>query len=59
MSDRPVIVWDRPKLERFKRAYKAARLQSGSDVFQFDGHEFVLDYAKYLIEYLDSELPKA
>ncbi len=66
------IAWDRAKLERFKAAYKTAalgtsvpssrlmsigRLSAESNiVFTFEGHEFVLEYAKYLIEYLESKL---
>jgi hypothetical protein len=47
------ISWTRPMLTRFKAAYKAAT----TDTFTFDGHEFVRGYAKYLIEYLEGNLP--
>lgn len=54
MSD-PEITWDRAKLERFRLAYnKARRLPTIDDVFKFEGHEFVVSYARYLIQYLDS-----
>jgi hypothetical protein len=43
------IMWDRAKLKRFRRAYKNAK----TEVFEFEGAEFVVGYAKYLIEYLD------
>ena len=49
------INWTRPMLERFKKAYADAVAQ-GLDDFIFDGNEFVTDYAKYLIEYLDGRL---
>lgn len=52
------ITWDRPKLERFKRAL-AAHFDQGGDresTFTFEGHEFVAGYAYYLIEYLSREL---
>jgi hypothetical protein len=53
MSD--TITWDRPMLERFRKAYAKAAA-SKDDVFTFDGHDFVLGYAKSLIEYLDGRL---
>lgn len=46
------ITWDRPKLKRLQRAYESAK----TDVFEFEGAEFVRGYAKYLIEYLDGIL---
>lgn len=49
------ITWDRPMLKRFKDALSDALGQS-STTFVFDGHEFVISYAKYLIEYLESRL---
>ena len=58
-KDSRVIEWDRPKLERFKKVYSAAVAQrTNDDVFEFDGHEFNIKYAKYLIEYLDSRLAR-
>ena len=53
MSEDPVIAWTRPMLERFK----VARTDAGGKNFTFDGHEFVSNYAKYLIEYLEAHLP--
>lgn len=44
-------------LRRFKEAYKKA-LDNNDEAFTFDGHEFVVAYAKYLIEYLDERLEK-
>ena len=54
MSDigRPSISWDRPKLERFKKAYDDTKGFADDYVFMFDDHQFVRSYAKYLIEYL-------
>ncbi len=70
----PSITWDRPKLEKFKLAVEKAakgsvvsskRLGETGNwkpehniIFEFDGHKFVLGYAKYLIEYLEGALPK-
>ena len=42
-------------LERFKVAQQAA-VSMNADTFVFDGHEFVVSYAKYLIEYLNEIL---
>jgi len=50
------IAWTHPMLERFKAAYAQACLNKDrTDTFYFDGHEFVIGYAKYLIEYLEGE----
>lgn len=50
---RPVIVWNKNKLARFKEAYAAA-----GEVFEFEGNEFLKAYAKYLIQYLEGKLGK-
>ena len=49
-----VINWTPKKLKRFKRAYHKAT----TETFVFEGHEFLKDYAKYLIQYLETELGK-
>jgi hypothetical protein len=49
------INWTRPMLERFKKAYEKAR-SAEQDTFEFDGNQFVVNYAKYLIQHLDSQL---
>jgi len=41
--------------ERLKTAYEAAR-QQGLDSFVFEDNEFVTNYAKYLIEYIEMKL---
>ena len=49
------VNWNRPKLDRLKLAYKAAvagQEKTGDDVFLFEGQEYVIGYARYLIEYL-------
>lgn len=69
---RKTVRWSREKLERFKVEYQQAveRKNSGDkfaeipfvdgmpglDVFNFEGNEYLIAYAKYLIEYLDSRL---
>lgn len=50
-----VVEWDKVKLEKFKAAYERAKLNPLTDVFSFDGHEFVLGYAKYLVQYLEEK----
>lgn len=47
-----VIQWDRSKLRRFKRAIAVASAR-GIDPFTWQGHDFVLGYAKYLAQYLE------
>lgn len=47
--------FDRAALERLKKAYKAAR-ESGASEFTFEGVPLLVDYARYLIEYLESQL---
>lgn len=49
----PVIEYDRPKYLRLKRAYQLA-VNSNQESFMFEGNEYVTNYAKYLIEYLES-----
>ncbi|HXS14447.1 MAG TPA: hypothetical protein VN734_17240 [Acidobacteriaceae bacterium] len=56
------IGWTRPLLEKFKERYRQAVLNSEIQfVFEINGvkYDFVTAYAKYLIEYLESNLPKA
>jgi len=50
----PEISFDRPKLERFKKALRAA--PEGEDRFVFEGHVVLKAYAKYMIEYLETLL---
>jgi hypothetical protein len=53
---RESILWDRPMLERFKAEYAKQHNRGPHDTFTFDGHELVIGYAKYLIEYLETQL---
>lgn len=52
-----IVRFDRPKFERFKRAYEDA-VKRGEHVLTFDGAQYAMSYAKYLIEYLESQLKK-
>lgn len=50
------VNWTPGMLARFKVAYKAAYKQGDKNsTFIFDGNEFVVSYAKYLIQFLDSQ----
>ena len=50
-----VIEWTPAILARFKKAHAKA-VADKADTFIFDGNEFVVSYAKYLIEYLNGVL---
>jgi hypothetical protein len=49
------VAFDRPMLKRLKYAYAKA-VNKKAEAFKFDGREYVTDFAKYLIEYLESKL---
>jgi hypothetical protein len=53
-QDGKVINWTRPMLDRFKVAYQHAAGKQHSQ-FEFDGNLFVVGYAKYLIEFLETK----
>jgi len=42
------------KLKCLKQQYEDA-VEQGTDVFVFEGHELLVDYAKYLIQYLEGQ----
>ena len=48
------IMFDRPMLNRLKKAYDRATSES-KDMFTFEGNDYVTNYAKYLIEYLEEK----
>lgn len=51
--------FDRKTLARFKRAYKKAVIQQlhpdGRKTFEFDGRIVLIDFAKFLIEFLEDQ----
>lgn len=55
MNIDPTITFNSETRDSFKRVYALAKEQ-GVDPFMFEGNEYVLGYAKYLIEYLDTIL---
>ena len=52
------IIWDRTKRDEFAAAYKTA-VDLELEQFTFDGHQFVTGYAKYLLQYLNQQMPPA
>ncbi len=58
-SEHIMVDWTRPKLERLKKAYAEAVSNGASQFTVKDGEKelpLVVDYAKYLIEYLEGVL---
>ncbi len=49
------IEFTKENFKRFKNEYRIAKA-NGDSVFTFENKEVVLDYAKYLIEYLETQL---
>ena len=47
--------FDRPTLKRFKKMYAEA-VQANEEKFTFNGGVYLVRYAKYLIEHLESQL---
>ena len=55
MTDRKMVTFDRPKLEALKLAYREA-LKAEKESFWFENREYLVAYAKYLIEYLETSV---
>ncbi len=49
------VTFDAETLLRFKKFYKEA-IRKEEEIFIFDGKEYLVTYAKYLIQYLESKL---
>ena len=59
MDDRKMINFTPEMAKRLKAAYlEAKKTKQGRDTFVFDGNEYVLDYAKYLVEFLEMKFGK-
>jgi hypothetical protein len=43
------------KLKKFEELYNTT-IEAGEETFTFEGREVLVDYAKYMIEYLDDKL---
>lgn len=46
------IAWTADKLTKFKAAWQKA-YDAEEESFKFDGHDFLVTYGRYLIEYLE------
>lgn len=51
------VTWDRAKLRRLKDRYQQA-VEARENEFHFEGMDLVANYAKYLIQHLETELPQ-
>lgn len=49
------VKFTKASLELLREAYEKA-VKDGSDTFKFDGNEYFVGYAKYLLEYLKTRL---
>lgn len=54
MAEQPIVTFDGDVLKRFKTAYDNAVAADSVD-FVFEGNEFLTEYARYLIEYLEKK----
>ena len=50
------ITYTPDKLKRLKAAYELHKDAGKDAVFEFDGEQYVVNYAKYLIEYLETRM---
>jgi hypothetical protein len=46
------VTYTKESVERLREGYKEA-VACGKNEFVFDGKEYVTDYAKYMLEYLE------
>ena len=54
MAEQVTIAWNQPMLRRFKKVYAAHKADRNA-VFTFEGHQYLVSYAKYLIEFLEGQ----
>lgn len=54
MSYYESVNFNSEKLSRFKMAYEAA-VKTGAEVFTFECRDYVVGYAKYLIQHLEGQ----
>lgn len=54
-ENKKTITFDRQELSNFKRSYTVA-IRNKKDQFTFQGNQFLVSYAKYLIECLEIKL---
>lgn len=61
VAPQAIVEFTPAKLRRLKCAYKHAlehQQKTGEDVFVFEENEYVVGYARYLIEHLEMKLGK-
>jgi len=58
MAQQEMISFDKEKLKMLKKDYQSA-VDNNAESFVFDGHELLVSYAKYMIEYLEGQLGEA
>jgi len=49
------ITFDQETFKNLKQEYRKA-VQDKKEIFVFQGHELLTEYAKYIIEYLNSKM---
>ena len=52
MSDWDTNGWTVERLEALKAAYEAADKSNPNNIIHFEGHNYTVGYAKYLIQYV-------
>lgn len=58
MVKNTTLVFDKKRMRRLQKAYDQARAEK-EDIFTFEGHEFVTEYAKIMLGYLKTRFTKA
>jgi len=53
--ERKYIEFTPAKYRKFKAAYESAKA-SGAETFEFEGNDFLVAYAKYVIMYLEQQM---
>jgi hypothetical protein len=53
-----MVKFTREKLDALESAYQKA-VDEGAEDFMFEGHEWLTDYAKYAIEFLNTKIRRA
>lgn len=48
----PHILWTSEKLDLLRKEISKAKVE-GAEVFNFEGHEFFVPYARYLVQFLE------
>jgi hypothetical protein len=51
---KPTIEFTAEKIRALRTAYEAAKA-AGQETFIFEGHEFLVRYVHYMLEYLESK----